>query len=348
MKSDFTAVIAEHIGKYPCMEPQDLGKLAYQSEFGPEHLIADRQQAIDFLKKEWDNLPPDSTPHMPESIGGGLCRFPLSVCRLPDEIDLLADLFILTARLHHGSREGLSEKIAQLEQMPVPGMGEWLEEWKRQQCPPVHHSRAYNVAYQPHYRLVEKAYADYFDIFLTIKRLLRERKQVIVAIDGRCGSGKSYLAKLLETLFSCQVIHMDDFYLPFCKRQENWMDIPAGNMDLERFAREILRPLTEDGQAVYRPYNCRKDEMGEAILLDEGPLIVVEGSYSQHPVLKEAYDLRIFLTCGKEEQRKRLREREGSHFPAFEEKWIPLEENYLRCYPVERDSQIVMDTSGVF
>ena len=45
MKKEFTQILEAHLGKHPLMEPQDFGKLVFQSEFGPEHMVSDRQQA---------------------------------------------------------------------------------------------------------------------------------------------------------------------------------------------------------------------------------------------------------------------------------------------------------------
>ena len=79
----------------------------------------------------------------------------------------------------------------------------------------------------------------------------------------------------------------------------------------------------------------------------QGPLVLVEGSYSLHPRLRARYDLRIFLTCSREEQTARLTAREGENFPSFRDRWVPLEERYrLACRP-EADSLLV-DTTGFF
>ncbi|MDE6607952.1 MAG: uridine kinase [Lachnospiraceae bacterium] len=168
---------------------------------------------------------------------------------------------------------------------------------------------------------------------------------IIVAIDGRCGSGKTYFAELIKKLFPCNVCHMDDFYLPFEKRQENWMEIPGANMDLNRFYTEILKPIRAGRPVIYQSYNCKKDTMEEGISLPIRKLTIVEGSYSHHPLLAKEYDLKIFLTCSGEEQRKRLQFREGSRVSAFEKQWIPLEEKYLQCYEIEKKSHFVVDTS---
>ena len=45
----------------------------------------------------------------------------------------------------------------------------------------------------------------------------------------------------------------------------------------------------------------------EAEICAPTALSVIDGSYSHHPILAENYDLKIFLTCGKEEQARRLR-----------------------------------------
>lgn len=345
MKDDFSRILKEHIVKYPLMEPQDFGKLAYQGEFGAEHLLSDRQQAESFLMEEWENLPKNSTPQTKEPVNGSFCRFPLSACRSADEVMLLAELFVFAAKTHIGSKEGLSEKIEQMETIKIPGIKEWMAQWKLQGCPPVHHSRTYRENYNPHYRLILQEYADYFGTLSEIYRLMQKKKTALIAIDGRCGSGKTHFAELTANLFPCNVCHMDDFYMPMEQREENWMEIPGGNMDLQRFLDEVLHPLKNGRQAVYCPYDCMKKAMKEVSSLPSDRLTVVEGSYSCHPLLAAEYDLTIFLTCSKKEQRKRLQAREGDYFPVFEKQWIPLEENYLQHYSIEKDSNLAVDTS---
>lgn len=352
MKENFLQIVREHMKRYPVMEPQDFGKLVFQGEFGPEHMITDRQQSESFLIDEWKTLPKnyvgdilEGRQETGELVSESLCRFPLSICGSVDEVKLLAHLFIATAKEHKGTVEGLEEKIEQLKDLHVPYMKEWAAAWKQEGYPPVHHSWIYKEKYQPHYRLVKKEYGDYFPVLFEIYRLILRKKPAVIAIDGRCGSGKTYLAELIGKLLSCNICHMDDFYIPLERRRKNWMEIPGGNMDLKRFLIEVLRPIRSGQQVVYRPYNCRKNNM-EAVWMPFRKLTVVEGSYSRHPILAEEYDLTIFLTCSKEEQRKRLQIREGDYFSVFEKLWIPMEENYLQHYSIEIGSHLVVDTSN--
>lgn len=227
-------------------------------------------------------------------------------------------------------------------------MADWLAVYRRQGCPPVHHSPAYREAYDPHYRVLRTAYGGYFPALLAEARLARSGRPAVVAIDGRCGSGKSGLGDLMGRLLPCNVVHMDDYYLPPDRRAENWEQIPAGNMDLARFLQEVLVPAGAGAQIRCRPYDCRSGTLREGTTLPARPLTVVEGSYSQHPLLSARYDLRLFLTCAPEEQRRRLERREGAHFAAYESRWMPLEERYIRQCGPEKGCQLVIDTTGFF
>ena len=89
------------------------------------------------------------------------------------------------------------------------------------------------------------------------------RDIVIIAIDGRCAAGKSSLGKLLGEYYQADVIHMDDFYLPPQMRSADWKEIPAGNMDLERFRKEVLQPVKEGEAVLYRPFDCQTGQLAE-------------------------------------------------------------------------------------
>lgn len=366
MRDDFFRILKEHAARYPEMEMQDYGKLVFQSEYGPEHLVTEKQSVLSFLQEEMAELPSDAAPKNIEPIGGGLCRFPLSFCKSETELEMLAELFFLTAQEYRGAAEGLSDKIAELQKLSVPGKEEWLKEWKEKGYPPVHHSPSYREAYHPHYRLLKREYAGCFPAVAAVRKLisswypdmihsfgvgargLEKREPIVIGIDGRCGSGKTEFANLLGRLFDCNIFHMDDFYLPLEKRAENWKEIPGGNMDFKRLVCEVLEPVQKQQTVLYRPYDCQKGQITEGSRLSPKLLNIIEGSYSQHPYLRDAYQFKIFLTCSIEEQKKRLQIREGGYFTVFEKQWMPLEENYHQCYAVEQNSDLKLDTSELF
>ena len=71
----------------------------------------------------------------------------------------------------------------------------------------------------------------------------------------------------------------------------------------------------------------------------------MEGSYSCHPTLADCYDLKVFVTCSKEEQARRLLAREGERYSGFTARWIPLEEAYFTQHNIEDAADFVMDTT---
>ena len=167
----------------------------------------------------------------------------------------------------------------------------------------------------------------------------------LVAVDGRCGSGKTTLGALLAAVFGCAVVHTDDYYLPFARRAPGWEHTPAANMDLARLRAEVLDPLRAGRAAVSRPYDCHRGQFGPAAALPAGALTVLEGSYAHHPALGP-YTLRVFLTCEPAVQAARLQAREGGNFEMFRTRWVPLEEGYLQAYGVEAAADLVLHTDA--
>lgn len=171
-------------------------------------------------------------------------------------------------------------------------------------------------------------------------------RPVLVALDGRCGSGKTTLAaQLAERFPDSAVFHTDDFYLPPADRVDGWEHIPCANMDLARLSREVLAPARDGDVVCYRAYSCREGTYLPAKSIVSKPLFLVEGSYSHHPLLAENYDLRVFVTCSKEEQARRLQAREGKRYPNFVQRWIPLEEGYFAQYHIETHADLILDTT---
>lgn len=161
-------------------------------------------------------------------------------------------------------------------------------------------------------------------------------RQLAVAIDGRCASGKTTLAMQLKEKLHCNVVSMDHFFPQPHQRTPERFKTPGGNVDYERVLSEIMSPLSKGEPVCYRPYNCHSRKFDEEIRLDSHRLTIVEGSYSCHPALWDYYDLRIFLSVGQEEQLRRIVLRNGPEAAnVFEQRWIPLEEAYLSEFHIE-------------
>lgn len=165
----------------------------------------------------------------------------------------------------------------------------------------------------------------------------------LIAIDGRCASGKTLLADMLRRELDCNVVHIDDFYLPFSVRTTERMAQPAGNIDRDRLLSEILLPLKRGEAVRYRPYDCHADVYLDEEFLDPSKITVVEGSYSCHPELRELYSYRIFMTVAPAEQLRRLRLRNASSVDAFQKQWIPREEHYFETFRITESCELIIE-----
>ena len=72
-------------------------------------------------------------------------------------------------------------------------------------------------------------------ILQEIDALLPQHQPVLIAIDGRCASGKTTLAALLQQAIGCNVVHMDHFFLQPHQRSSQRYAQPGENIDHERF-----------------------------------------------------------------------------------------------------------------
>ena len=170
-----------------------------------------------------------------------------------------------------------------------------------------------------------------------IDRRARGGRRLILAIDGRCASGKTSLAAALERIYGCNVFHMDDFFLRPEQRTTARYAQPGGNVDAERFLKQVLCPLAAGETVSFSRFDCARMALMPPVSVPPRPISIVEGAYSLRPDLRPFYDAGVFLDIDPALQRRRLLEREGpERVQTFLTKWIPLEEAYIAgCRPQE-------------
>ena len=171
-------------------------------------------------------------------------------------------------------------------------------------------------------------------------------RPILIALDGRCGSGKTTLAaQLAERFPGSRTIHTDDYYLPPAQRVPGWETLPCANMDLKRLRAEVLNPARAGQPFSYIAYSCREGAYLPPVFCQPARLVIVEGSYSHHPLLRPYETLRVFVTCAKPEQTRRLQAREGARYADFSARWVPLEEGYFAQYGIETSADFVVETT---
>ncbi len=175
-----------------------------------------------------------------------------------------------------------------------------------------------------------------------IDGLLSRQSPVIVAIDGKCTSGKTTLAARLAERYDCNLFHMDDFFLRPEQRSDERFGEIGGNIDYERFHEEVLIPLRSGADFSYRPFDCGTFTLADPVRIVPKKLTVIEGSYSMHPYFSDPYDLKILLTIDPESQRRRVLERPAFLHERFFETWIPMENQYLEHFQIAAKADLIL------
>ena len=167
----------------------------------------------------------------------------------------------------------------------------------------------------------------------------------IIAIDGRCGSGKSTFGLELAQALDANLIRMDDFFLQQYQRTEERYATPGENVDHER-VKDVLLLWQQHKPFSYKKLDCKTFTLKEDVIFSEvKDRLVVEGTYSFHKDLIDFYDYKIFFTIDSETQLERIKKRNGIEgSQAFKDKWIPLEELYFSSKDPAKYADIIYDS----
>lgn len=335
-----TEFLLAQCDRYPALRPADLLKALYQSVYGCGHFVTDEAAGLRLLRAELSAPAPDGTGPAIEPLDGDFCRLHL---RYLAERGLaprtLFRLFALSAEASAGDTGRLEEKLLCLLSLARAGRlpfsygetAQAVEAWQAAGFPACHHSEPFRRTYAPAYRVIRREYIRLLPLLSGLDRRLTEQKQVILALEGGSAAGKTTLAALLNNIYSdSRVFHMDDFFLRPEQRTAERLAEAGGNVDYERFSREVLAPLCRSETVQYRPYDCHTQTVGGPIEITPGALNIVEGVYSLHPALAEYYDFSAFLQISSQLQRSRIQRRNDPEAQArFFSTWIPLEQRYF-------------------
>lgn len=176
-----------------------------------------------------------------------------------------------------------------------------------------------------------------------LKELSVLKKLVLVAVDGPCASGKTTLAQKLAAQTGAQVVHADDFFLPFEMKTPERLAQAGGNIHYERFFDEVTNGVNSGRPFEYGVYNCSEGRITEKKTIIPEGIVIVEGSYSMHPETGVDWDLRIFVEAEYEVRLERILKRNGTEkLKIFKEKWIPMENAYFESYGIKDKCDIIV------
>ena len=343
--------LCDHCKAYPTMTPSDVFKYIYQSAFGCEHMVSDPERVTRMIEEEYANMSLDLCRSV-EELDGDFCRVPLSVLDTGLSAKTLGMLFFLSAKDKGEGGASLLEKIDAARKLAFenkfPFDGECFEkalsDWEMDGYPAIRHSEAFREKYCPAYRVISKKHVPFLGLFAEIDKRLG-KGDVTVALEGGSASGKTTLAKTLSEIYDCNVFHRDDFFLQMHQRTPRRFKEAGGNMDRERFEKEVLEPLKRGETVRYRKFDCSKMAIGDYVEVEKKRLTIIEGAYSMHPKMDFSYDISAFLSIPKEAQKRRIENRNTPELARrFFNEWIPMEEKYFSEFGIRKKCSMVIET----
>ncbi len=177
--------------------------------------------------------------------------------------------------------------------------------------------------------------------------LLRKNKYRIIAIDGRCASGKTTLSLELKKLLNAEVIHLDHFFLSNDQKTKERMKEIGGNIDYDRFENDVLLKVKSNQPFEYLAFDCNTQSLKDQYKIENNRILIIEGTYAHHPKFIKYYDYFVFLTVDENLQIERLEKRNPHLITRFINEWIPKEELYFKTYKIADNADIVIDTNNI-
>ncbi len=155
------------------------------------------------------------------------------------------------------------------------------------------------------------------------------RALVLVGIGGRGGSGKSTLSASIP---GAQIVGTEEFW-------------DGAEFELTRLRSQVLEPIVLGEPARYRGYSWRLQRtLEEPRVVRPQGVVVVEGVCALHTMLRELYDLRIWVEAPRELRLERVIARDGEEArSAWETRWLPREDRYVEQDDPISAAQLVVD-----
>jgi uridine kinase len=148
----------------------------------------------------------------------------------------------------------------------------------------------------------------------------RPKFVVLVGVGGHGAAGKSTLARLIP---DSQLVSIDAFW-------------DGERFALERVRREVVEPLRVGLAARYEAWDWAGQRPAGVREVEPSGVVVVAGVCALHVLLRDAYDVRVWVEAPRDVRLARAVARDGkASRREWEERWMPSEDRY-----VERDDPI--------
>lgn len=159
---------------------------------------------------------------------------------------------------------------------------------------------------------------------------------VIVAVEGRPGSGKTTFGAALADALGGSHVDIEETY-------PGWSGLEEGS----RLAvEELILPVARGETAVLPQWDWVASRPAEPLVVEPPDFLVVSGTGSGPRSASEYLGMLVWMELGDEERRRRALERDGEIFAPHWDDWSRQVEGHLARERTRERADAVVDTSG--
>ncbi len=356
--NDLRCVIEDQLQRYPKMQPQDAAKLVYQHVFGAEEKNVNKEQSLDFIRKEYEagrySHTVEDLSKLPlyEHIGNRYARVNLLAAGDAGELEIINEMYAATSKMSEGDTRLYISRLYLLIELARNGnfsfgeseMNEFLKTYEKAGYPKLTHSGIYKELYEPAYRVIDARFIRLRPLISRINELLRRKDKIVIAFDGKRGSGKSTAAALISLIYDTTVISMDDFALPAELSSRERLAEPGGNIHYERFLEEVAIHIKKDEKFTYSRYDIGVMNYTAQVEAEPRRVMIVDGTYSQHIEYRSIYDIKVFFDADDATMQANIINTRGEqYYYALQNSWLLMDKMYFEHSEIKQKSDFVIE-----
>lgn len=174
-----------------------------------------------------------------------------------------------------------------------------------------------------------------------IDHLIFKQQKAIIGIDGMSNSFKTTICKYLNELFQINLFHMDNYFkIPPSNNLKY-----GNNIKYDVIINEIINYINNTTKPFKYPIYTNHKQTPEYKKSNNYNITIIEGAYSLNSPLEPFINYKVLIKTTSEKQLERLIKREiPGKVDDFLNKWIPLENNYLKYLETNTSFNLILTT----
>jgi len=155
----------------------------------------------------------------------------------------------------------------------------------------------------------------------------------LILIDGPAGSGKTTLARMLQSEVGAQVIHMDDLY-------HGWEDALT-SATMNRIVQSILLPLENGQLGKYQKFDWYQNKFLETFEVTAGS-VIIEGVGSASAPIRKYASYVVWLEVDPQLGLSRVLNRDGAQITNEMLTWQKTEQNWHKIDNTRNHANLIL------